>query len=124
MEPEDAEPTFVMRPFDLDIEHPPLHLADLFLVTRTFDLNESDVPFPGKEALARVLRVQVLQVCPNQTKLRITPLSPLRLEEVQEAVTRLVQEAGALAFGGRFQVMRLEWDTVPAVTARLLAPQP
>lgn len=122
-----AEAPLVGLPFDLDIEHPPLHLSDLFLVTRIFDLSEEDAPFRGKHELARRLRVRVLQVCPNQTRLRITPQEPMRLAEVQDAVTRLVQEAGAVVYGGRFQVMRLEWDTVPAVTARtarILAPQP
>ncbi len=90
----------VAYPFVLTLAHRPLRPREMFKVSRTFDFHE----LGGGQ-----LVVDVEDVQPTQTTLRMTPRRPLTYDVIEEEVQRIVEDLGPQAFDEAPTVSRLDW---------------
>jgi hypothetical protein len=90
----------VETPFMLVLGHRHLKAGEMFHASRTFDFHEIG---GGR------LRVDVEEVQPEQTTLRITPRRPLTYEELETEADGIVEDLGPEAYGEVPTVERLAW---------------
>ena|SRR5688572_24314810 len=90
----------VAFPFLLTLEHRKLRPREMFKVSRVFDLHEM-----GGSGLV----VDVEDVAPTQTILRVTPTKPMTYDAIEAEADRIVEQAGTQAFGEAPTLARLDW---------------
>ena len=90
----------VDHPFQLTLAHRRLEPREMFRVSRLFDFHEVG---GGR------LVVDVDEVQPERTLLRITPSRPMTYEEIEEEADGILQELGPRAFGEVPVLERLDW---------------
>ena len=95
--PDDARVTF---PFLLTLEHRRLRPREMSKVSKAFDLHEM---------AGSGLVVDVEDVGPTQTTLRVTPAKPMTYAAIEEGAGRIVEQAGTQAFGEPPTVAKLDW---------------
>src|ERR1041384_1147920 len=77
MAPRDPE-IGINFPFIVTIEHGALGLADMFAVTRAFDLYEMEKDLSDNEGLVKEnILVDVLECTPTTTTVKVTPVETL-----------------------------------------------
>lgn len=90
----------VDHPFQLTLGHRRLGPREMFRVSRLFDFHEVG---GGR------LVVDVDEVQPERTILRITPNRPMTYEEIEEEADGIIEELGPRAFGEVPVLERLDW---------------
>lgn len=90
----------VDHPFLLTLAHRRLKPREMFHVSRTFDFHEVG---GGR------LVVDVEEVQPERTVLRLTPNRPMSYAEIEQEADGILEELGPVAYGQVPTLERLDW---------------
>lgn len=97
-------------PIRVVVEHPPLSLSRMFTVTEAFDFYEvNGVAGENKGKMRKDLLVDVLEITPTTTILRITPTRLMLYPEIGKEIEELVTGMSEHYLGGKAKVSLIQW---------------
>jgi hypothetical protein len=106
-----AEEVVVDFPFLMTIEHPPLNLEQMFMVSRAFDFYEMETDLSDNEgAVKEHMVVDVLEVTPKQTLLKITPAEPMAYQHLATHTKLMMGAVSKRQFKGQLKVTKIQWQ--------------
>jgi hypothetical protein len=97
-------------PFRITIAHPELDLATMFAVTECFDFYEvNGVAGENRGHHRKDLYIDVLEITPTSTCLRVTPSRLMMYAEIGAELQQLVEGVGERFMGGKARVAQIQW---------------
>lgn len=98
-------------PFLMEIEHPTLDLMKMFQLTEVFDLYEMQKdPLKEADLVKNVFLVDVLEIEPKRTLMKITPAEPMPYRRLAKHVAMMLKVIGKKHFKGGIKPVKLSWE--------------
>lgn len=98
-------------PFLMEIEHPTLDIMRMFQLTEVFDLYEMQKD-PSKEhdRVKDIFLVDVLEIEPKRTLMKITPAEPLPYRDLAKHVALMLKIIGKQHLKDQIKPVKLSWE--------------
>ncbi len=98
-------------PFLMEIEHPALDLMTMFQLTEVFDLYEMQKdPTEEGDRVKDIFLVDVLEIEPKRTLMKITPSEPMPYRRLAKHVATMLKIVGKQHFKGQIKPVKLSWE--------------
>lgn len=97
-------------PFLITLEHPTLDVKGMFELTQAFDMYEMQLGPDGQHQLKEIILVDVLEVTPTLTTIKVTPAEAMPYLELLKHVDPMLTKVASLFFKSKFKVARLTWE--------------
>jgi hypothetical protein len=98
-------------PFLVYLDHEPIGLADMFRLTEALDFYEIEPdPSGARELVKHTLTVDVVEVTPTDTTIKITPTRPVSYDVLSAHLDALLKRIGKSVLKKAPKLKRLRWE--------------
>ena len=98
-------------PFIMTVEHAPLSLPEMFLVTKAFDLYEMQADLSDQEGLVKEnILIDVLESGPTETMIKITPMFAMPYTLLAKHAELMIRSITKDYLKGKAKVTKIKWE--------------